>query len=487
MQRQNNFHRRSGFVLTLFLMILPTIAFYFILWKNAVSFPVQDDYAVILRFINTISVHPGFLPKLVCWLTFEQTGYKLMFANAIAFGQCSLFGQVHFLPLVEVGNAFAFLIFLTVCSMSSVAPGDLGRKAILLVPVSYLLFQPQYYEALDFATASLGALAVIFFSLLSIYLLSRDSLWSFAVGCIALVFAIASGANGFFVIPVGLLILAQFRRWRRMPAWIGVCTLMLAVYLFRYVPASENSLAHFNILFALSFLGSSAALILRYHYMALISSVVLGLILCGIFAMTIKRRYYKQNPAVFYSMLFILITAVAVAGTRSHFGLEASLASRYRIYSNLFLVLSYMFLIENLLPLLKRESLRKGILVGVGALSVAFCIGNDVLNARHLQDKKQFLTYIYRVQWLKDPSAVNDAEVKKQVLGYVWSMQINERPMYPGDFGPAWDIPMPIMQESVRLGLYRPPLTPRAGPFKLYGVVPPADLDRFKLNGVLPQ
>jgi hypothetical protein len=434
-------------ILALFLMLLPAIAFDVILWKNAVGIPIFDDYDVVLRGINTISVHPGFLPKLICWMTLEHNGYKLMLENAIVLGQCSLFGHVNFLPLVEVGNAFAFLIFLIVCSMSRVAPGDLGRKAILLVPVAYLLFQLQYWEALDFASSSLQVLTVIFFSLLSIYLLCRDSRWPFAFGCIALVFAIASSPSGFFVMPVGLLILVQFRRWRRMPAWIGVVVLMLAVYLFRYVrPAGGPT--HFSILYALNFLGSSPA-----HH----ASLALGLILCGVFIISVMRRYYKQNPAIFYSTLLILITAIAVSYLRSDLGIAQSLAPRYRIHSSLFLVFSYMFLVENMLPLLKRKSLRRGILTGAGVLSVAFCVLCDAAGTHNLEINKRAFTYIYRVEWMKDPSAVYDAEVKKQVLKEINAgASIKERQMYPGDFE-NYEVDVPVMQESVRLGLYRPP------------------------------
>ena len=139
-----------------------------------------------------------------------------------------------------------------------------------------------------------------------------------------------------------------------MAAWIGVTLLMFSVYLFRYVPASPpampngsaGTLTHFNVLYALSFLGSSAA-----RYVSLVPSLVLGLVLCGLFSLAVKRRYFQQNPAVFYSMLFILINALAISALRSNLGLAQSLASRYRTYSNLFLAFSYIFLIEDLLPL----------------------------------------------------------------------------------------------------------------------------------------
>lgn len=430
-------------------MGLPAVVFYMILWKNAVRIPVYDDYNYILGFVNVFHQTHGFLAKLLYAVTFEHNGYKLMFNNAIVIGQYFLFDQVYFLPLVVVGNAFALFIFLIVCSMSLVVPGDALTRYLLLAPVAFLLFQLQYASALDFATASLQHLSVVYFSLLSIYLLSKDSKRSYVGACISLLFAIASSPNGFFLFPVGLLILTQFRLWRRMPAWIVVTVLMLAVYLFRYAPAPPPSMTHgsagtpthFNILYALSFLGSSAA-----RYMSLAPSLALGLIFFGIFLLAVKRHYYHQNPAVFYSMLFILINALAISVLRSDLGLAQSLASRYRIYSNLFLAFSYMFLIENLLSILQRKSVRRGVLVGAGVLSVAFCALSDVAGARFLNGKKQALTHSYKAEWLKDPSAARDALVKG-----------NPALQHQIDMG-VFEINVPVMQESVRLGVYRPPL-----------------------------
>lgn len=448
MQTQSNSQRWVYLALALLLMVLPAVVFYVILWKNAVRIPILDDYDIVLGAVNSISTKHDFLSQLFYVLTAQHNGYKLMFENVIVLGQFGLFGQVSFLPLVALGNAFALLIVLTVCAMFRAPAGDLAKRLLLLVPVAYLLFQLQYASALDFASSSLQHLAVIFFSLLSIYLLSKDSRWSTVCSCISVIFAIASSPNGFFVVPVGLLMMAQTRRWWRMPAWITAAGLMLGVYFYKYVnpPSSAMqhgsavTLTHFNVLYALSFVGSSAA-----RYVSLGPSLLLGAILCGIFLLAVKRRYFKQNPAVFYSMLFILINALAVSGLRSDLGMAQSLASRYRTYSNLLLAFSYIFLIENLLPVLKRKSFRRGVLAGVGVLSVVFCALSDVAGGRFLDGKKEALTHNYGVEWLKDPSAAKDPKVTG-----------NPALLHQMDAG-VYEINLPVLQESVRLGVYRPP------------------------------
>jgi len=427
-------------------MGLPAIIFYRILYKNALRIPFGDDYDVILALVNRIHQTPDLASKLLYSLAVEHNGYKLMFENAIVLGQYGLFGQVYFLPLVALGDAFALFIFLVVCSMSRVEPQNLANRALLLVPAAFLLFQLQYASTLDFASTSLQQLPVIFFSLLSIALLASGSRWSFPVACVALVLGIASSPNGFFVAPVGILMMLQARYWRRVPVWIATTGLMLAVYLFKYVhppsttKGSAGSLTHFNVLYALSFLGSSAA-----RYVSLAPSLTLGLVLCAIFAITIRRGYFRKNPAVFYSMLFILINAAAISGLRSDLGLEQSLASRYRTYSNLFLVFSYMFVIEDLLPMMKSKSLRYGVLAAIGALSGAFCALSDVAGARFLAGKKLALTRSYCLEWKKEQSPLLDAGIK-------------ENPALRRQIEAGFlEVDIPTMQESVRLGVYRPP------------------------------
>ena len=49
------FQRRLYLFLGLFLIALPAIVFYAILWKNAVRIPILDDYDIVLAAGNYIS------------------------------------------------------------------------------------------------------------------------------------------------------------------------------------------------------------------------------------------------------------------------------------------------------------------------------------------------------------------------------------------------------------------------------------------------
>ena len=214
------------------LMALPAAVFYLLLWKNAVSIPILDDYDIILSSLNRIQRHE--VSRMGLLFVSGHNGYKLMFENAVVLAQFSLFGRAQFLPLVAFGNAFALFIFAVIAAMSRAVPGDLAKRCALLVPVAFLLFQLQYASALDFASSSLQHMAVVFFALLSICLLDRRSETAFWCACGALALSIGSLPNGFFAAPVGFLLLAQSKAWRRTGMWVATTVAMLALYLFRY-------------------------------------------------------------------------------------------------------------------------------------------------------------------------------------------------------------------------------------------------------------
>lgn len=435
------------------LIAIPAVIFYFVLWQTSVDIPIFDDYANVLGFANGFVQTHGFFNRLWMVLTYQHNEYKLIFENAVVATQYLIFGHIYFQFLVALGDAFAVLIFVTICSMFRYHQDDWTKRVMLLVPVAYLIFQLQYASALNWASSSLQHLAVIFFSLLSIHLLSRSSGWLFAGACGALVLAIASSANGFFVVPIGILMICQNKQWRRIPIWIAVAVGMLILYLWKYNFYSSqanphrsvtDTMSHVSIRYALSFLGSSVA-----RYEATVPSIIFGTALVGIFVAAIRRAYFRRNASVFYSMLFIIITAIGVSGLRSDFGLAQSLASRYRTYSNLMIVLSYFFMVENVLDKTKKQSVRQAALCTVLAGAMMFCVVSTYAGARFLNVKKQLLISSMK-EWQNSSLQVQAQDNQPTADSELNSTMI--RQIDAGVYKPQGD----VLRESECLGLYMP-------------------------------
>src|SRR5581483_6699781 len=91
--------------------------------------------------------------------------------------------------------------------------------------------------------SSLQHLAVIAFSLLAIYFISREQTWAFVLSCFTTILAIASSPNGFFLAPIGILVLMQRRQWKRIAYWCFVFVCLLVFYLYHYIPGVSGAQA----------------------------------------------------------------------------------------------------------------------------------------------------------------------------------------------------------------------------------------------------
>jgi hypothetical protein len=437
-------------VIAICLIAAPALAFYIILFKTAVNLPLLDDYQSILDVANSIAKTHDPLSRLGVVVTSQHNGYKQVTNNVLVWACYRFTGQVRMLPLIAIGDAFALLIFLPVALMAKSPTTDRASRLLLLVPVACFIFQLQYASALNFASCSIQELGVVAFSLLSIYFLSKDARNIFVISCIFAVLAVLSSPNGFFLAPVGAFMLAKQRHWKQLMTWAAIFCVLLGLYLFRYagVPSATGAKAtaghSINLIYALAFVGASAA-----RYVSIAPALVLGILLCGIVVLAAIKRYDLRNPAVFYSMVFILINAVAVSSLRSDQGVAQSLASRYRIYSNLMLAFSYLFLLEQWILRWKGIAARRLVITAAIMLSATFCLLSDVAGARFLDAKKIALEQSYRMQWLGlPPETAGETDINRT--------PVLARQLHDGVFNPN----LPTLRESVRLGVYQPPSHP---------------------------
>ena len=375
-------------------VLAPAVVFYALLFQGYVNIPNADDYPAILDFANRYVQLHGLVPKILHIVTFQQSEYKTMLVSGVTALQCELLHRVSLPLLIALGNLIPIGIFFTVLTMYKVKAADPATRFLLLLPVSLLLFQLQYGSTLDWATASMQNLPVILCGLLAIRFLSKDSSnRSFAFACLSLIFAICSSANGFGLAIVGSLLLLEQRRLRQLLSWIVIVLAMGGVYFYKYNFHSSQSMPggtvgkaflHFNLLYAISFLGTSAA-----GATSTVPSVALGFMILCLFLGIGYTGYSRRNAGVFYAMVFIVVSAFGVAGLRGALGVTQSLASRYRIYSNLMLALIFIYLVETMLPRLRwKASAKRLALAGVAFVCLLFCLASDWAGLRFMAGRR---------------------------------------------------------------------------------------------------
>jgi hypothetical protein len=317
--------------------------------------PMFDDYHAILLFALQFQQLHGFVPKTLLILSAQHNEYKLIFEHLVVALELLATRQIHYSALVLLGNLFMPATLL-VYWRASFPDISLARRLLRFAPITLLFLQLNYVETLDWAMSGLQMMPVVFFSVLAIFLLTRqpakvaeprDARVFFA--CLSALLACLSSANAFLLAPVGALFLLTQRRFRATFAWLAVFVLAATLYLYRYVRVGQlTDLPHPTLLqkglFFFSFLG--AAIENMHHFPLPGAADALGLLLFACFVHAAATGYARRRPFASYTALWLLGTAALVTQFRIHGGMDLSLTGRYKTYSDLLLVFSYTYVVD---------------------------------------------------------------------------------------------------------------------------------------------
>jgi len=443
----NQTRKRRAFariVLPVTAVLLPALTFCIVAACSCVNIPSLDDYDAGLNYLNQNAQLATLSEKFLYLLAAQQNEYKIVFGHAVIWAQVAIFGNVDFRVTCLLGDVFALFIGALLWKMFLPQERYLAKRLALFIPVSLLIFQLNYAETLNWALPGLQNINIIFFSLAAIYLLVKKTQSSFWGAIVMLVLAIATSGNGFFVVPVGILILVIDRQYGRITVWLGTTAVCIVGYAYHYNMMSSQSpkhhsilatVMHLNPLYLVSFVGATA-------FFPRFLSLVLGFALLGFFAFMIRRGYCRKHPLVCYCVLFLLFTAIGVAGIRSELGMISATSPRYRIYSDLFIIFAWFAFVDEFLAA-RRESVRRirSYVMALACAFILFLIG-DAWGVHHLIKRNR---------------------------GLEKGMALYEHPQIPGTAGPVFvpadkpgtqgfaDRARTIMTRSIELHIYNPP------------------------------
>ncbi len=380
------------------MIFLPVLIFYAVLFRNLVNIPLLDDYA-ILNFIAATKESHGLTAVFSQVLSAQFNEYKVMFGAAVFTMQYYLLGHVNFSGLCILGDASVLVIGVALWKMFLPALKDISLRLALFVPVSWLLFQFFYSETLNWAAPAIQNLGVLAFAFAMFVLLVVDKRSWFMGALVCLVFAIAASGNGFIAAFVAFLALAAQRRLQHLLVWTATTCLMLLAYSYRYTSTSSQSargssvfkvLLHLKPLYAISFLGGIGGINLGAFLPRTAVSLSVGFLICLFFMFIIRHGKLSSNTAVNCAVGFLFLTAIGVAGIRSDLGLTQSLQSRYRIYSDLLVILMWVLLCERYAGKLTGRLIRNKLYLATCAVIVLFSLaadlgGSPLLFRRHSQ------------------------------------------------------------------------------------------------------
>jgi hypothetical protein len=364
------------------LLVSPVAFFYYLLFHTQLALPILDDYDAVLAFANAFTHDHGMRSRLIEIVAWQHNEYKLIFEHTVVALMCAITGRVNFINLVLLGNAFVLLIGFVLWLYFRTDQAVPRKRLLVFVPVVFLLFNLQYAETVNWAAGSLQNLPVLAFSLLALWLAARPGRRAFLLSCLCLMLAIASSGNGFFVPLAALPMLVRRRAWGRLNAWGALTLGMIALYLFHYHLTPQQTLTGGvgRLLFPVMFLGGALGDV-RVAF-------PLGACLWGIFLYALWHGYERQQPDCFAAMLFLAITALGVAVTRGESGISAEMASRYRIYSCLFLIFAYQYLMGRLSQSPRWRGRKAAVTMVAIALSAIFAARSDLAGYRFLAHRR---------------------------------------------------------------------------------------------------
>jgi hypothetical protein len=473
-----HFASPTGVAIALLLVALPAALFYGSLFRHLVNLPYWDDYEAVLDFLNRAVQAKSAADKFWLFLAGQHNEYKIFLVHGLAWAQVGLLGHVNFAQLCVLGDSAVLVLALMLWSMFLPDQKDLTKRLTFFVPVSWLLFQMEYWETLNWAMASLQNLWVIVFSLGAIRWLLRPARTAFACAMVLYALAVAASANGFLVLPVGLLILAKQRQLARAGGLLAATGVCIAAYAYRYNLMSSqvqpggsvfSELRNLRPDFLIAFVGNAGVMASEPVILALrrllpglsipfegnkgtllsepaihvATCLALGTFLLVLFGWLVWRGYVSRNPAVSSCVLFLLLTAAGVACLRSGFGLGESLSSRYSIYGVLLLILAWTAVAEEFLQ--RSEGLHNNRLcTAMAVLTIILALAMEITGTRNL--------------------ARREDEMVKGMYAF-------EHPVLPGTSeGPVLSHPgkgtietafrseaRQILIASIRLGVYEPP------------------------------
>jgi hypothetical protein len=341
------------------LIALPIAIHFYTIIQHSMNIPILDDYELILS-------------TLVNFKTAINLEEKLISLSHINCDQLSSTIKLFSILLFAITGSFNFKIFILLGNLSLIGIAYLLYKTITLpkknlwffLPVTLLLFQPQYHISTLWATDVFSKPFMLFLSFLSVFLLvKKQNHFYFTGALISSVLAAFTVANGFLAFLLGMPILFAKKRYSSLLIWASSLAISLLLY-FHFTQYNNTPLIFFtnihkHLIYFFSFLGlapgtffqqllSIIASPLEYNLnFQIFYTAIFGIVLTLYFCYLTYTKYYKINGTLYYFMLLIMFNALAGSLNRLRYGILHAFGSNYRLFSILLIIFFYLSLFNN--------------------------------------------------------------------------------------------------------------------------------------------
>jgi len=322
------------------LAFLPVVIYFAVIQTYAVNIPFQDDFSLLDVLLSWLNAETW--AQRASALFHLHNEHRMAWPWSVFILNYFITGTAGFkLSLLLKNGTLLFLSFV----LYKLIPLQQRNIAVFL-PIPYLLFHIQHWENAGWSIGSLAQFGYITFAVMSFYFLGLGGRKNNILAILFAVLATYSLAGGLFVFVAAILCLLLARRFREAAIWLGIFGLVAFVYFKGYARPPQHpdpmvALQHPAriFLYASSLLGS----IFSPNHLTMAPLAPLGgILLLGSFACFSIKKIWREQFALYGVLVFLLLVVAATGMTRSGFGIHQAFASRYKIVSCVFLILSYL-------------------------------------------------------------------------------------------------------------------------------------------------
>lgn len=340
------------------IIILPVLFFFYNIIISTENIPFKDDY-LLLDSIYQMKTASSFSEWFRAFLK-QVNQHRFAFERTMMWLIYEIFDSENIKAQILIGNSFLLGIFYFFIKIFR----ELKLSWLYFLPISLLLFNFSYFENATWGIAAIQNTPIIFFALLSVYLLCLQTQKAFYFSILIAIITMFTSGNGLGIWIVGtLFLIAQFR-WKHLGIWLFVAFGVVLFY-FKYdyelIPGDRTNLwkhPFLNIWFVLAFWGNVFFANIShpfkmYRYPDIILCIVTGIFLTfailGLFWKLWTSRFQKYNQNSWFllaAMCFLALTGLMLVTSRPaeikiYNGGEL-LSRRYMIFGAVFLCLGYL-------------------------------------------------------------------------------------------------------------------------------------------------
>ncbi|WP_157830320.1 hypothetical protein [Siphonobacter sp. SORGH_AS_0500] len=346
----------------LIICLIPIIAFYLMLYHFSVNLPWTDD-STFMHYVYQNEESRSNFKKILIETFSVHADHRIAVPRVVMYLIYLIEGEINLRSVILIGNLSILGCFFIVLRYFQISKLSLW----FFVPVSFLLFQPVYWEDALWPICVLQHSLVIFLVLVSLQLLQKEGKWFLMTSIIFAVLAIYTSGNGLLILIPGVLLLLFQKRKIAAVIWsIGVIVAIICYFIDftkgGHTHVTESLLNPIQFIkYILVFLGANVSL--NYVNRAIFLGILI-LLVWGIAFISIIRTKDNKFLPIWGLLTFLILSAGLVSLSRSWVGV--GITARYQIYATYAVTTAYVLFVALINKYDWKKYLKVPLIIGTG-------------------------------------------------------------------------------------------------------------------------